>query len=171
MFTQPQLDITHPHNINHYYSKFFQYHTNTFIAQGFKRTNQYQSLITEQQLLQKRNEFWETRIEGNQDIWQILRDVLNMDEGNFIYNKQKMLKLLQKKLISLCLIIIFNQSMICLATDTLFQSLLSIYLYPISKMKITIKIMRKRFLLLKLGVQDGKMIYMLLITIQIRLIY
>ncbi|CAD8130889.1 unnamed protein product [Paramecium sonneborni] len=79
MFTSPQLDFANPHNINHFYRQFFKYDPNTFIGEGFKRTIQYESLITEQELLQKRNEFWETRTEGN---WEKLKEVLNMDDEN-----------------------------------------------------------------------------------------
>ena len=46
MFAQPEFDISHPHNINRHYELFFKYYPDTIIGEGFKRTNQYESLIS-----------------------------------------------------------------------------------------------------------------------------
>ncbi|CAK95088.1 unnamed protein product (macronuclear) [Paramecium tetraurelia] len=80
MFTTPELYLDHPFNINRYQNIFFKYHPNVIIGEGFKRTYSYESLITEQQLLKKRNEYWETQIIGDQEVWIKLKQILDMDE-------------------------------------------------------------------------------------------
>ncbi len=47
----------------------------TYIGTGIKRIKAYISKIPESELKKRRNEFWETRIEGNSDIWNFLREI------------------------------------------------------------------------------------------------
>ena len=47
----------------------------TYIGTGIKRIKAYKSNIPEAELKKRRNEFWETRIEGNIDTWNFLREI------------------------------------------------------------------------------------------------
>lgn len=59
-------------------------------GEGLKRGNQYISLIGEDEYLKVKGEFWETRIEGNEKVWQVIQQVLRME------NEQDSLHLLHQ---------------------------------------------------------------------------
>ncbi len=47
----------------------------TYIGSGIKRIKAYISNIPESELIKRRNEFWQTRIEGNSDTWNFLKEI------------------------------------------------------------------------------------------------
>ncbi|KAM3136691.1 Ubiquitin domain-containing protein 2 [Paramecium bursaria] len=65
-------------------------------GEDFKKTKAYISYISEQELQKFRNHFWETRVEGQQEIWQILRNVVKED----IQNAKAMIEAMDIKLIN-----------------------------------------------------------------------
>ncbi len=54
----------------------------TYIGTGIKRIKAYISKIPESELKKRRNEFWETRIEGNSDIWNFLREICENNDSD-----------------------------------------------------------------------------------------
>ncbi|CAD8184990.1 unnamed protein product [Paramecium octaurelia] len=82
MFTTPELNLDHPYNINHYHYLFLKCHPNIIIGEGFQRTNSYESLITEQQILKKRNEYW-VILQG------LFRDLNFWRSGGVVKNQNK----------------------------------------------------------------------------------
>ena len=46
-----------------------------YIGTGIKKIKGYISNISEEELLKKRKEFWETRIEGNPETWNFLKEI------------------------------------------------------------------------------------------------
>jgi hypothetical protein len=50
-----------------------------FVGTGIKKTKAYISDIPEEKLLKKREEYWETRTEGDTEIWNILKMCCNED--------------------------------------------------------------------------------------------
>ena len=52
----------------------------TYIGSGIKRIKAYISNIPESELIKRRNEFWQTRIEGNSDTWNFLREICENKE-------------------------------------------------------------------------------------------
>ncbi|KRX09883.1 hypothetical protein PPERSA_05275 [Pseudocohnilembus persalinus] len=76
----PFLNITHPFNVNNKYISFCIYNKNEFTGSGIKRTHSYKVKVTKEQLERKRQEFWETRVEGKQQTWQALKSAVESDE-------------------------------------------------------------------------------------------
>lgn len=52
---------------------FFEVHKNLWTGEGLLKTHSYKSKVSKRELLQKRNIFWETRVEGSQQAWGILK--------------------------------------------------------------------------------------------------
>jgi hypothetical protein len=69
----PYLAIESPYNINHKYNHFFKIIRNEFVGTGLKKTFAYSSNIPMEELQIKRNEYWETRVEGVEKSWKALR--------------------------------------------------------------------------------------------------
>ena len=44
-----------------------------FIGEGFKKTRAWETQATKSQIKAKREEFWNTRVEGQPEVWQTLR--------------------------------------------------------------------------------------------------
>ncbi|CAD8140787.1 unnamed protein product [Paramecium octaurelia] len=67
-------------DVNEQYKIYFDILEQQFSGKGLKRTFAYKSHIAIAQIEKLRNIFWETRVEGRQEIWQILRSIINEDE-------------------------------------------------------------------------------------------
>ena len=55
---------------------------NVYIGTGLKRIKGYISNISKEDLIKKRKEFWETRIEGNPEIWNFLREICENNDSD-----------------------------------------------------------------------------------------
>ena len=58
-----------------------------YIGTGIKKIKGYISNISEEELLKKRKEFWETRIEGNPETWNFLKEICenkDSDDNNIL---------------------------------------------------------------------------------------
>lgn len=60
-------------HINQRYSQFFDVIRDKRTGTGIKQTQSYKSKIPKEELEKKRNEYWETQVEGNTAVWQVLR--------------------------------------------------------------------------------------------------
>ncbi|CAK67568.1 unnamed protein product (macronuclear) [Paramecium tetraurelia] len=67
-------------DVNEQYKIYFDILEQQVSGKGLKRTQAYKSHIDIGQIEKLRNVFWETRVEGKQEIWQILRSIINEDE-------------------------------------------------------------------------------------------
>ncbi|CAD8151714.1 unnamed protein product [Paramecium pentaurelia] len=67
-------------DVNEQYKIYFDIIEQQFSGKGLKRTQAYKSHIDIGQIDRLRNVFWETRVEGKQEIWQILRSIINEEE-------------------------------------------------------------------------------------------
>ncbi len=52
-----------------------------YVGKGLKRMKGYISPISKEELEKKRNAFWDTRTEGNQQTWNFLKELCQMPEG------------------------------------------------------------------------------------------
>ena len=57
------------------YFNFPEVDDDTYVGKGLKRMKGYVSSITKEELLRKREEFWQTRVEGNAETWQFLQRI------------------------------------------------------------------------------------------------
>ena len=53
-----------------------------FIGQGVKWTPAYECKVSPEELLKYREEFWNTRTQGNQEIWSILRNAIDAEPAD-----------------------------------------------------------------------------------------
>jgi Ubiquitin-binding domain len=63
------MRLDHPLNVNHKYTTYFKIVPEEFVGEGIKRTNKYTTRLSREEVIQKREEFWETRIEGRLESW------------------------------------------------------------------------------------------------------
>ena len=73
---EPYLQSTHDQNFN-----FPEITEDIFVGKGLKKMKGYISPISKEDLDKKREAFWGTRTEGNQQTWSFLREVCQMPEG------------------------------------------------------------------------------------------
>ena len=73
---EPYLQSTHDKNFN-----FPEITEDIFVGKGLKKMKGYISPISKEDLDKKREAFWGTRTEGNQQTWSFLREVCQMPEG------------------------------------------------------------------------------------------
>lgn len=69
----PMLQLSNNFNINQKYEFLMEVLPTLKTGQGIFETVSYKSKVQNEQLLQKREEFWETRMDGNPLIWVALR--------------------------------------------------------------------------------------------------
>ncbi|CAD8191030.1 unnamed protein product [Paramecium pentaurelia] len=80
---QQLASINHPLNVNHKYNNYFQIIPDTTVGKGIKMTNQYTSRLSREEWLEKRKEFWESRVEGEKVYWQSIQKAIEeQDEAN-----------------------------------------------------------------------------------------
>ena len=72
---EPYLESQHDPYFN-----FLEVNEDKYVGTGLKRMKCYISNISKNDLLKKRNEFWETRVEGNKEIWLFLRRICEEPE-------------------------------------------------------------------------------------------
>ena len=72
---QPYLQSKSNPNFN-----FPEVEVEQYSGSGIKQMKGYISNISEEELLKKRKEFWETRVEGNKDIWAFLQRICEEPE-------------------------------------------------------------------------------------------
>ncbi|CAD8060720.1 unnamed protein product [Paramecium sonneborni] len=75
-----QQNVNAIQDVNEQYKIYFDILEQQFSGKGLKRTLAYKSHINIGQIEKLRNVFWETRVEGRQEIWQILRSIINEEE-------------------------------------------------------------------------------------------
>jgi len=63
------LNLDNPHNVNHKYSYLYKPLKESFIGKGIKRTHAYVATVPLEEIRKKRDEFWETRVEGCPNTW------------------------------------------------------------------------------------------------------
>jgi hypothetical protein len=73
---EPYLQSKHNENFN-----FPEVKEEIFIGKGLKKMKGYISQISKEDLEKKRNAFWGTRTEGNQQTWSFLKELCQMPEG------------------------------------------------------------------------------------------
>ncbi len=73
---EPYLQSNHDENFN-----FPEITEEIFIGKGLKKMKGYISPIPKEDLEKKREAFWGTRTEGNQQTWNFLRELCQMPEG------------------------------------------------------------------------------------------
>ncbi|KAM3138739.1 Ubiquitin domain-containing protein 2 [Paramecium bursaria] len=79
---RPIFDMTHSNNINNKY-RIIQKILPQNVGRGIKKTQAFISLIKEEQLIQRRIEFWETRDKGQPECWALLKRICQDDiEGD-----------------------------------------------------------------------------------------
>lgn len=79
------LDISSPSNVNNKYSYLISPIEDTMVGSGMFRTYAYESKVDSETLERAKREFWETRVEGQSEVWQALRfAVTNKDSGLLI---------------------------------------------------------------------------------------
>lgn len=78
----PMLSLTNEHNVNKKYEYVMEVIPDKLIGSGIYQTNAYKSKIAQDQLEQKVEEFWESRNEGNPEVWVALRSSIDIkNEG------------------------------------------------------------------------------------------
>jgi hypothetical protein len=77
----PYLQIEHPHNINHKYTLFFTINRHETTGSGLRVTCKYTSKISMEEVLNKRDEYWDTRTEGRREAWQALKGAVEADDA------------------------------------------------------------------------------------------
>ena len=73
---EPFLQSNHDPNFN-----FPEIEGNIFVGKGLKKMKGYISSINKEELIKKREEFWGTRVEGNKQTWNFLKELCQMPEG------------------------------------------------------------------------------------------
>ena len=81
----PTLSLEHQSNINSKYIHIMEIDKNSQTGQFIFKTQNYKSKIPKKELEKKRDEFWDTRTEGNKTSWDALKRslLLKNDEGFF----------------------------------------------------------------------------------------
>ena len=54
---------------------------NTFVGKGLKKMKGYISTVPKNELLKKKEEFWSSRVEGDSQVWNFLKEVCELPEG------------------------------------------------------------------------------------------
>ena len=54
---------------------------NTFVGKGLKKMKGYISTVPKNELIKKREEFWSSRVEGDSQVWNFLKEVCELPEG------------------------------------------------------------------------------------------
>ena len=72
----PYLQSIHDQNFN-----FPETKEDIFVGKGLKKMKGYISPISKEELEKKRNAFWGTRTEGNQQTWNFLKELCQLPEG------------------------------------------------------------------------------------------
>ena len=57
------------------YFNFPEVEEDIYVGEGLKRMKGYISTIPKEELLKKRAEFWQTRVEGNKETWEFLQRI------------------------------------------------------------------------------------------------
>ena len=73
---QPYLQSKNDPNFN-----FPEVKEEKYVGQGLKRMKGYISNISEEELKKKREAFWGTRVEGNKQTWNFLKEICEMPQG------------------------------------------------------------------------------------------
>ena len=73
---EPYLQSNHDPNFN-----FPEVEGDIFVGKGLKKMKGYISSISKEELIKKREAFWGTRVEGNQQTWTFLKELCQMPEG------------------------------------------------------------------------------------------
>ena len=73
---EPYLQSHHDPNFN-----FPEVSEEIYVGKGLKKMKGYISPISKEDLEKKRNSFWGTRIEGNEQTWNFLRELCQMPQG------------------------------------------------------------------------------------------
>lgn len=76
------MRLDHPLNVNHKYTTYFKIIPEDYVGQGIFRTNKYTTRLSRDEWMEKRREFWETRIEGRSESWQGVKAACEADEKN-----------------------------------------------------------------------------------------
>eukprot|EP01017_Pseudomicrothorax_dubius_P009376 TRINITY_DN1316_c0_g1_i4.p1 TRINITY_DN1316_c0_g1~~TRINITY_DN1316_c0_g1_i4.p1 ORF type:complete len:243 (+),score=37.22 TRINITY_DN1316_c0_g1_i4:73-801(+) len=76
------LSLDHPHNINHKFSNFCIVIRDKYVGSGIRKTYAYKTTLGKESLEQRREEYWETRVEGNEVAWSALRLACELDDGS-----------------------------------------------------------------------------------------
>ena len=72
---EPYLQSKNDENFN-----FPEVKKNIYVGKGIKRMKGYISNISKEDLIKKRESFWGTRVEGNQQTWNFLKEICEMPE-------------------------------------------------------------------------------------------
>ena len=73
---EPYLQSKNDENFN-----FPEVKKNIYVGKGLKRMKGYISNISKEDLIKKRESFWGTRVEGNQQTWKFLKEICEMPES------------------------------------------------------------------------------------------
>lgn len=74
------LNPDHDKNLNKQYKYLYNVLKNETVGQGIKKTPGYESKVPLDKILAKRQEFWETRVEGNKETWNALKIACDGDD-------------------------------------------------------------------------------------------
>jgi hypothetical protein len=58
------------------YNMTYNEYKNKTIGEGIKKVPQWECLVTAEELEKKREEFWNTRVEGDKNVWYTIRAVI-----------------------------------------------------------------------------------------------
>jgi hypothetical protein len=58
------------------YNMTFIEYKNKTVGEGIKKCPCWESLISEEELIKKRQEFWDTRVEGDKNVWKTIKAVI-----------------------------------------------------------------------------------------------
>jgi len=76
------LNLENPHNINHKYIYLYKPVHDAWVGKSIKKTHAYVSFCSLVEIRKKREEFWETRVEGCQNTWDALKLACQTEEVN-----------------------------------------------------------------------------------------
>ena len=75
------MDLSSPTNVNNKYSYLISPIEGSWTGSGMFKTSAYESKVDSKTLERAKREFWETRVEGQSEVWKALRFVDNQDSG------------------------------------------------------------------------------------------
>jgi len=95
----PYLSLESPYNVNHKYAMFFPILKDQRIGVGMRETFAFKSKIPEPELKKKRQEYWETRVEGKARMWLALKSACEANDAEAVgFLRAAGLKLVNKSL-------------------------------------------------------------------------
>lgn len=101
---EPYLQSQHIADFN-----FPEVEQDLYVGHGLKKMKGYISNIPKSELQKRRKDFWETRIEGNQEIWAYLREICEMEDVEGGVDVEELLDMYNIRPYKNCINIVYDQ--------------------------------------------------------------